>query len=150
MIFAGGKRDLHPLRGLINHGPFSAPLGIPTKVQLALLAPKGLLAKLDSIVRELDRPSKPREALNYFPEYLGFQRLFHAPIGTSGNHVRTEMPASLDLLAREKNRTELARQIFDAIAKVATNRNDFDVLLMYLPNEWEACFEFPVLTCMII
>jgi hypothetical protein len=27
------------------------------------------------------------------------------------------------------------------IAKVATNRNDFDVLLLYLPNVWEACFE---------
>jgi hypothetical protein len=26
------------------------------------------------------------------------------------------------------------------IAKVATNRNDFDVLLLYLPNVWEAGF----------
>lgn len=47
------------------------------------------------------------------------------------------------LLSAWINRNELARQIFDAIGKLTLHRSEFDVLLMYLPNSWEACFESP-------
>jgi hypothetical protein len=143
LVFAGGKLDRHPLRGLIEHGPFSKSLGIPARVRLAQLAPKGLLPKLDGIVRELSRTAKPREALNYYPEYPGFEAVFRAPLSTDGSQLRMEMPGDLDALAQAGNRLELARQIFDAIGKAVVNRSAFDVLLMYLPNDWEACFESP-------
>jgi hypothetical protein len=117
LVFATGNLDLHPLRGLINNGPFSKPLGVPARVRLAQLTPKGLLPKLDGIVGELGRAAKPREALNYYPTYPGFEPLFRAPIGTNGNHLRIEMPGDLDALARTGNRLYLARHIFDAIAK---------------------------------
>lgn len=50
-----------------------------------------------------------------------------------------EMPSDLDQLARDSNRAGLARHLFDAIGKVTTHRADFDVLLIYLPDAWEAC-----------
>jgi hypothetical protein len=142
LIFAGGAPDSHPLRGLVDHGPYSKVLGIPTRVRLAQLAPKGLLPKLDGILQELGKPAKPREAVNYYPDYPGFEPLFRTPIAAS-DRLRFEMAADFDDLAQQGNRLELARQLFDAIGKVGVNRAEFDVLLMYLPRAWEACFESP-------
>jgi hypothetical protein len=142
LVFAGGALDSHPLRGLVAHGPYSKVLGIPARVRLAQLAPKGLLPKLNGILQELGKPAKPREAVNYYPDYPGFEPLFRTPI-VAGDRLRFEMASDLDDLARQGDRLELARQLFDAIGKVGVNRADFDVLLMYLPNAWEACFESP-------
>ena len=135
--------DPHPLRGLIRHGPYRKNLGVPARVRFAQLAPKGRLGKLDSIIRELGQPATPREAKNYYPEYPGFEALFRTPVVAGDARTRYEMSSDLDDLARTGNRFELARQLFDAIGKTSTNRTDFDVLIIYLPNAWEACFEFP-------
>ncbi|WP_050399988.1 argonaute/piwi family protein [Bradyrhizobium embrapense] len=142
LVFAGNGLDKHPLRGLRQHGPYSLPLGIPTRVRMALLAPKDLLPKLDGILRELKGAARPREALNYYPEYPGFEPLFRTKLISEAAR-RFEMPEDLNQLALTGNRNELARQIFDAIGKLTLHRSEFDVLLMYLPNSWEACFESP-------
>lgn len=42
-----------------------------------------------------------------------------------------------------RDRGGLARHLFDAIGKVTSYKADFDVLLIYLPDSWEACFEAP-------
>jgi hypothetical protein len=146
LIFAGGGLDSHPLRGLVDHGPYSKVLGVPTRVRLAQLAPKGLLRKLHGILQELGTPAKPREAINYYPDYPGFEPLFRTRIA-AGDRLRFEMAADLDDLAQQGNRLELARQLFDAIGKVGVNRAEFDVLLMYLPSAWEACCESPGVLC---
>ena len=143
LVFAEGQYDRHPLRGLVNFGPYSKTLGVPTRIRVAQLAPTGQLRKLDSILNELTRSATPREAKNYYPEYPGFESLFRAPIVSGGDRVRFEMSSDLDELARAGNRPELARHLFDAIGKTNVHRTDFDVLLIYLPNAWEACFESP-------
>jgi hypothetical protein len=35
LVFARGVREKHPLRGLINHGPYGMDLGVPREVRLA-------------------------------------------------------------------------------------------------------------------
>jgi argonaute-like protein implicated in RNA metabolism and viral defense len=143
LVFASGKFDRHPLRGLIRHGPYSRTLGVPSRIRLAQLAPKGRLGKLDNIIRELGKPAMPREAKNYYPEYPGFEALFRTPVVSGDARTRYEMSSDLDDLARAGNRIELARQLFDAIGKTIVDRADFDVLIIYLPNAWESCFESP-------
>ncbi len=143
LVFANGEFARHPLRGLIEFGPYSKTLGVPARVRVGQLAPKGQLRKLDSILNELTRPATPREAKNYYPVYPGFEPLFRTPIVSVGDRVRFEMASDLDELAKAGNRPELARQLFDAIGKTNIHRADFDVLLIYLPNAWEACFESP-------
>lgn len=140
LIFAGGQLDRHPLRGLIAYGPFGLHLGIPSKVRVALLAPKGRLGKLDGIVSELKRRAKPKEALNYYPEYPGFEALFRCPVVTEPR-IRFEMSSDLDGLAQNGDRLGLATALFAAIGSTKLERSNFDVLLMYLPKEWAACFE---------
>ena len=143
LIFSGGQVDAHPLRGLVRFGPYSADMGIPSRVRLAQLAPAGFLGKLDGIIAELARNAPPKEALNYYPAYPGFEQTFKLPISPVDARMRVETPSDLDALAKQGRREELARQLFGAIGKFASYRSEFEVLLIYLPNAWEACFEAP-------
>jgi hypothetical protein len=142
LIFGGQKTDLHPLRGIIEHGPYGSNLGVPSRVRLALLAPIGKLGKIDQIVRELPRSFAPKEAPVYYPTYPGFEALFRLPLETPAN-LRFEMPADLHGLALSQQRNVLARHLLSEIGKTGNHKANFDVLLIYLPSEWEACFEAP-------
>jgi hypothetical protein len=143
LIFANGQNDLHPLRGLIHHGPYSQALGVPTRVRLAFLAPGSDLQKLDRVANELTQTLNPVEAKNYYPAYPGFQQLLRIPLVPPAAALKLAMPADLDELARTSDRINLARHLFDSIGKAGQYRSEFDVLLLYLPPAWAACFEAP-------
>lgn len=142
LIFNQGHTELHPLRGLLQLGPYGQSLGVPNRARIAFLAPEGRLGKLDGIFQELKRSFTPREAKNYYPAYPGFEPLFRIPLEAPPN-LRFEMGSDLDQMAATRNRAQLARMLFDAIGKVGIHRANFDVLLIYLPDAWEACFEAP-------
>jgi uncharacterized glyoxalase superfamily protein PhnB len=38
------------------------------------------MRKLDGIVSELGKPAEPKEALNYYVQYLGFEKVFRIPL----------------------------------------------------------------------
>lgn len=143
LVFAQGKRDKHPLRGLISHGPYGMDLRVPREVRLAFLCPQGHEDKLNSILKELGQSHRPREATNYYPEYPGFNTLFRAPLTAPIDRCRFVLPADLDRHVKKSNRPGLAQGLFEAIGKTGTQRASFDVLLLYLPQAWEACFEAP-------
>jgi hypothetical protein len=46
------------------------------------------MAKLIGITEELKRTVKPREAVNYYPTYPGFQALFRIPISDIGDRMK--------------------------------------------------------------
>lgn len=141
LLFAHSKTDKHPLRGLIEHGPYSLKFGAPSKVRFALLAPKPYLNKLTALVEELKRPAVPKEAVNYYPGYPGFEKLFRTPIGTVEDRLQFTFPDQLDEHARKNDKQALARDLFQCIAQLKSVRSNFDCALIYLPNAWEACFE---------
>jgi len=133
LIFANRQLDVHPLRGLIDHGPYSLGLGVPKRVRLAFLAPQAGMQKLDRIVRDLTQTFRPREATNYYLEYPGFEALFRAPLVAPAGATRCVLPADLDELAQRADRRALAINLFDAIGKLSSQRANFDVLLLYAP-----------------
>lgn len=143
LVFADENTDLHPLRGLIGLGPYSQSLGVPSRVRLAFLAPKNCLPKLEGVARELTQSFAPVEATNYYPTYPGFQALFRTPLAAPTAALKLIMPDDLDEMAKRSERDQLAIHLFDAIGKAALIKSQFDVLLLYLPPAWEACFEAP-------
>lgn len=143
LLFAGGKQDKHPLRGLVKHGPYGHSLGVPSVVRLAFLFPHGREARLNQLATELGQTIAPREAKNYYPEYPGFQKLLRIPLEAPSDRVRFALPEELDRYAATSNRPALANGLFEAIARTAASRASFDVLVLYLPQAWEACFEAP-------
>ena len=101
------------------------------------------MQKLDRLVVELNSSFAPRAATNFYPTYPGFTPLFRTPLTAPASGLRGELPADLDEFARRADRRGLATLLFDAIGKMVSQRANFDVLILYLPRSWAACFEEP-------
>lgn len=141
LMFAGGGLDKHPLRGLIEHGPFGLKYGTPSTVRLALLGPAKQLQQLHRLVAELTRPAKTREVPAYYPDYPGFEKVFRIPVSATDRSLVFPFPDELDEHARRRDKIALARGLFQCISQLSAVRSNFDVALIYLPPTWAACFE---------
>ena len=53
LLFNDDGRHKHPLIGLIQNGPYSLQFGAPSRLRLALLAPRNELNKLVDVNTEL-------------------------------------------------------------------------------------------------
>lgn len=141
LIFSGNNAHRHPLLGLINNGPYGQRFGVPNSLRLALLAPKAKMSKLINFVEELEKPASPKEAKNYYPEYPGFTNLFRIPISPLDNQLKINFPDSLDLLAKQQEKLKLAEELFQCISQLTAVRSNFDVVIIFLPENWDSCFE---------
>ena len=141
LVFHQGNKMRHPLVGLIEHGPYGLRFGSLARLRIALVARMDDLRRLRNLVAELVRPATPVEAVNYYPEYPGFEPLFRVPISPLNDRTTVQLPASLDGHAAAGNKMGLATELFQAVAALGRLRSEFDVALVYLPPSWEACFE---------
>ncbi|MPS34307.1 MAG: nuclease PIN [Stenotrophomonas sp.] len=142
LLFAKGRTDAHPLRGLRDFGPYSADLGLPSQVRLAYLAPGNLMRKIDSIVSELGRQHRPREALNYYITYDGFEQVLRCALVPATDALRIATAPECDALAAAGDGKALTEAIFRGLAGLLRLRNAFDVLIVYLPAAWKASYQY--------
>jgi len=141
LMFAAGGLDKHPLRGLIDYGPYGLKYGAPTTVRFALLAPNTNIRQLRGLVAELDGVAKTREVPAYYPDYPGFETVFRIPIARVDDGLVFPFPDELDAHAQRQDKRALASGLFQCIAQLRAIRSSFDVALIYLPPTWAACFE---------
>ncbi len=141
LVFHNRAKARHPLVGLIENGPYGLRFGMPARLRVALVARAGDLARLRGLVDELSRRAKPREALNYYPEYPGFAALFRVPVAESSDRTTVQLPSTLDAHAAAGDKARLVTELFQSVASLGLVRSDFDVALVYLPPNWAACFE---------
>src|ERR1700722_3630982 len=111
LLFAGRRTHKHPLRGLSEHGPYSADLGFPTQVRLAYLAPADLMARTASIGDELTRRHEPIEALIYYITYEGFNQVFRSTLVPAPGSLQIQTPRECDGLAAAGNGNALVDAI---------------------------------------
>lgn len=142
LLFGNGKTDIHPLRGLAQYGPYSTSLGFPSQVRLAYWAPAKSMARLSGLFQQLSSSLTPREATNYYPVYGGFDNVFRVPLVAAKDGLRYAAPAECDRLATARDGEGLVANIMQSIGQMLTRKSDFDVLLIYLPNEWKSSFEY--------
>lgn len=141
LLFAGNKKHKHPLVGLIANGPYGLRLGAPSRVRVALLAPKAHLSRLAGLVAELNREASPIEAKNYYPKYDGFENVFRTELVPPDAKLSIALPQDLEALAAKRDRVALAKAVFQSVAQLQSLRSEFDVCVVYLPPTWAACFE---------
>jgi hypothetical protein len=141
LMFANGGLDKHPLRGLIEYGPYGARYGTLAVIRFALVAPNANMQQLRRLASELAANAKTREVPAYYPDYPGFERVFRIPIAPINERLVFPFPAELDDYARKQDKRALARGLFQRIAQLLPVRANFDVALIYLPPTWGACFE---------
>lgn len=142
LLFSGDKTHKHPLRGLNDYGPYSADLGIVSQVRLAYLAPTDLMKKIDSIVTELRAKQEPKDALNYYIPYEGFDKVFRSTLVPATDALRAPTPPECNALAAAGNGHGLVNAILQGIGALMRVRNSFDVLIVYLPESWKASYQY--------
>jgi len=142
LLFAGSRSHTHPLRGLRDFGPYSADLGMPTRVRLAYLAPANVMQKVDKIVDELGRQHQPIEALNYYITYDGFDQVFRSTLVPATDALRITTAPECDALAAAGNGQALVEAIFQGLTGLLRLRHGFDVLIVYLPATWKVSYQY--------
>lgn len=140
LVFAGNELNKHPLLGLIKHGPYGMKYASPSRLRLAVLAPRNDVRRLTRVIAELKGTAIPKEASNYYPEYPGFETLFRIPIMDPDARLILEFPAGLEVLAERGAKQALAANLFQCVAQLRPLRTLFDVALVYLPQAWADCF----------
>jgi hypothetical protein len=141
LLFAGKQKHKHPLLGLLKNGPYSLKVGVPGSLRLAILAPATDLKRLTALIKELNMTAEPRVAKNYYPAYAGFKDVFRIPIAEQDDRLVIAFPDSLEEHAKRQAKVPLAKGLFECIAQLKLLRSSFDVALIYLPENWAACFE---------
>src|ERR1019366_6107179 len=141
LMFAAGGLDKHPLRGLIDHGPYGLRYGTPATLRFALLGPNANMRQLRGLIAELSGNAKTREIPAYYPDYPGFEEVFRIPIAPIDDRLVFSFPDELDSHAQKRDKHALAHGLFQCVAQLLTVRSNFDVALIYLPPTWAACFE---------
>ncbi|WP_268123869.1 argonaute/piwi family protein [Roseivirga pacifica] len=141
LLFANKKVDKHPLKGLLENGPYSSLLGYMDEIKIAFMTAPGHGKKLSRVFQELKQPAKAIDATNYYPDYPGFEALFKIPISIADKSLLAiELPQDFNSLAERKDYLGLAKGLLGAIKKLEVHRSSFDVLYLYLPEEWDHCF----------
>jgi hypothetical protein len=142
LLFGGNNTDIHPLRGLLNYGPYSSTLRFPKELRLAFLSPIKFSDKLDRMVKELCSQATPLEVKNYYPKYTGFESIFKIPLIPPDTSLRFDMGDEANIHASKKDGEALAECIFHLVAATLRSRTRFDVLMIYLPSHWKDTFEY--------
>jgi hypothetical protein len=142
LLFNGNNREIHPLRGLISNGPYSLKMGFPSQIKIAYLTPHNQILKLEKLLTELTESHYPKEALNYYPTYPGFQKVFRIPLIPASQNLKFEMSIECAGYAQKMLGIELVNSIVESIGKTQVIKSQFDILIMLLPKEWECCFEY--------
>jgi len=142
LLFARGRTDAHPLRGLAANGPYSADLDLVNKIRIAYLAPSAYMSKLDGLLVELQSKFSPIEAKNYYVTYEGFEKVFRIPLVGPPDVLRFATPAECDRLAAAGDGAALTAALLQSVGALIRQRNAFDVLLVYLPSAWKASFKY--------
>jgi len=137
-------RDVHPLRGLVRYGPYSRSLiaGVFDPIRVGLIGPRDCGPPISRLLTELGTPQRPRERRQYLVDFPGFSSVFGLRVVLADPGARAELPEALDsaLESAERPHLVLADAVMRAIASLQAARNDFDVVLIFLPDRWEKYF----------
>jgi hypothetical protein len=133
-------RHLHPLRGLLEFGPYSksAFQAFRDQVRIATICPEDTQAAVFRFLGSLQQKHEPKERPDYLPEFPGFEAVFGVQIhGASG----TESHITLAKDTGDGGMAQLGAALRTALDRLLLVRDQFDVVAIHLPDRWKAAFE---------
>ncbi len=85
--------DVHPLRGLLNFGPYSKGSfgGYTSKLRIATVGPEASFRRRGDLMASLRNAYQPSDRSEYVPRYPGFEALFHVSPRTCGTWYPYQM-----------------------------------------------------------
>lgn len=138
--------DIHPLRGLINNGPFSKrSFGTYTPtLRVAMVGPKSGRDSVVLLMKMVQESHPPSDRKEYVPEYPGFQKLFGIPLHAASQAARVTWPDALEDLPFEGTGEQRLQAVFEsALSQLDLQRSEFDVVVVHLPDAWANALHTP-------
>src|SRR6266508_1861933 len=91
------NRSPHPLRGLLDFGPYSSGLlnRAPDPIRLATITPAGEQQRVRAFVAAFDQRHQPKARRDYLPPFPGFRTVFKVNI-VQAEHAQLELSAQLE------------------------------------------------------
>jgi hypothetical protein len=136
-----GDTDIHPLRGLLRFGPYSAGW-VPDPIRVATIAPPGEGQRLYNFMKELNSEFDPRERKDYLPKWPGFGAAFTVKMrgAASGCHLELDARLAAEMRDAATPHVILADRLIRAVQALEARRDEFDVIFIYLPQSWASGF----------
>jgi hypothetical protein len=145
LVFAGGRHDTHPLRGLRDAGPYSrdAVAAYTPVVRVATVGPRSGQRHVRDLLGSLRQKHNPGDRAEYVPEFPGFGQLLGPDLNLADNSA-AHVTWPDDLGDLEPSGKEASRRIAAALAAAMRRldlvRESFDVAVVHLPEAWaHAC-----------
>nr|MBA4159905.1 hypothetical protein [Gemmatimonadota bacterium] len=139
--------DVHPLRGLIEHGPFSgqmSPALVPPTIRLAFITPEAYAAPLRDYLRCLNEVHAPPRGGSYFPDFPGFRSVFGVdlaiPQGKADPVVLLPLKNIQQALQGPDPERLFLAMVEGAIRQLTLRRAEFDIIVLYFPEFLDSVF----------
>ena len=140
-------REKHPLRGLLEYGPFSSSIipAVANPIRVAMVSPCGETTVIPTLLRELEGRLTPQERHLYLPAFEGMQRTFGLRVQVAKSDVHIELPKELEIDIAQEGRPhqKLADALSRSLRALRNLRSEFDVVCIYLPTRWQQAFVGP-------
>ncbi len=133
-------RDVHPLRGLANHGPFgrvSFAAYTPT-IRVATVGPASGQRSVQRLIQSLSGSYPPGDRPEYVPTYPGFAQVFGVEIGLATDPAAHIKWGEALAATRDTAVPYLAELFRSAIGQLTSVRASFDVAIVHLPDAWSS------------
>lgn len=131
--------DVHPLRGLLNFGPYSKGSfgGYTPSIRIATIGPKSAFKQRGELMLSLLAKQRPTDRTEYVPEYPGFEALFHVGLASAPADAHIRWPDHLDQLPGDGSPIARLMLAMDAaLQRLDMVRDKFDVALVHFPESW--------------
>jgi hypothetical protein len=133
--------DVHPLRGLLNFGPYSKGSfgGYVSSLRVATVGPASTFRRRGELMASLQGSHQPSDRLEYVPPYPGFESLFGIALQSAPAEAHVKWPDAIrDLPGEGNDQVRLFLAMDAALRRLDTMRNEFDVVLFHFPDSWDA------------
>ncbi|MFL5763579.1 MAG: argonaute/piwi family protein [Bacteroidia bacterium] len=138
--FTANPYHIHPLKGLIEFGPYSHKLAPIEKIRIGVICPANCFHIVQGLVSELNRSHTPLERVNYLPTFEGFIQTFKTQIELLPENHSVQIDGNKILNSGNKPYIALSQELGNAIRTMNQRKQDFDVLFLLLPEQWKDAF----------
>ena len=138
--------DENPLRGLLRFGAYNSKtfIGYTPSLRVATIAPASAWPKLKGLIDIIRSGHEANDRRAYLPAFPGFEMLFRVPLVGASRDVHIKWPDDLMALASAGAPHErLFAGMLQAMVHLDALRDQFDVVLVHLPDAWQKAFVLP-------
>lgn len=132
--------NIHPLKGLIEFGPYSHKIAPITEIRLAVICPIGCFHIVQGLFAEFNKTHQPRERKDYLPAFVQFDQIFKSKLTLLEENKSIQFDGQKITDSQNKPYINLSTELAVAIQAMSKQKLDFDILLIFLPESLSAGF----------